>query len=70
MDAIFDFFFKGNIFIKIAMFLWTIVVAWIMNEEIQIFSNSKVTEKKTQREIVVINKMYAKKYTFSRIDKR
>ncbi len=70
MDAIFDFFFKSNVFVKIAMFLWTILVAWIMNEEIQTFSSSKITEKKTQQEIVVMNKDYGINSLTSRIDKK
>ncbi|PQJ19674.1 hypothetical protein [Tenacibaculum sp. SG-28] len=58
MDAIFDFFFKGNVFIKIAMFLWAILVMCAAGEEIESFSASEIFDRINQQEIVATNKMH------------
>ncbi len=35
MNDLFDFFFKGNFFIKIVTLLYTLLLSWVMNGQVQ-----------------------------------
>ncbi len=62
MNSIFDFFFKGNFFIKVLTFIYTLLLSWVMNGQVQEIPNYKATDVDLYNQIVKMDSIYFTAY--------
>ncbi len=62
MNSIFDFFFKGNFFIKVLTFIYTLLLSWVMNGQVQEIPNYKTADIDLYNQIVKMDSIYFNAY--------
>lgn len=62
MNSIFDFFFKGNFFIKVLTFIYTLLLSWVMNGQVQEIPNYKAANVDLYNQIVKMDSIYFTAY--------
>ncbi len=62
MNSIFDFFFKGNFFIKVLTFIYTLLLSWVMNGQVQEIPNYKTADVDLYNQIVKMDSIYFTAY--------
>lgn len=62
MNSIFDFFFKGNFFIKVLTFIYTLLLSWVMNGQVQEIPNYKAADVDLYNQIVKMDSIYFTAY--------
>ena len=62
MNELFDFFFKGNFFLKILTFLYTLLISWVMNSQVNEIPKYKPLDLKLYNEIAKMDSIYFTAY--------
>ena len=62
MGTIFDFFFKGNFFLKLITLLYTLLFSWITNGQVHEIPNYKAVDIGLHNEIVKMDSIYFTAY--------
>lgn len=62
MNSIFDFFFKGNFFIKVLTFIYTLLLSWVMNGQVQGIPSYKAADVDLYNQIVKMDSIYFTAY--------
>ena len=62
MNSIFDFFFKGNFFIKVLTFIYTLLLSWVMNGQVQEIPTYKPADIDLYNQIVKMDSIYFTAY--------
>ncbi|REH52495.1 uncharacterized protein DUF4440 [Tenacibaculum gallaicum] len=62
MNDLFDFFFKGNFFIKIVTLLYTLLLSWVMNGQVQEIPNYKPVDIDLHNQIVKMDSIFFNAY--------
>ena len=62
MNSIFDFFFKGNFFIKVLTFIYTLLLSWVMNGQVQEIPYYKTADIDLYNQIVKMDSIYFTAY--------
>lgn len=62
MGTIFDFFFKGNFFLKLITLLYTLLFSWITNGQVHEIPNYKAVNIELHNEIVKMDSIYFTAY--------
>lgn len=68
MNSFFDFFFKGNFFIKLLTLLYTLFLSWFMNGQTQEIPTYKPVDMNLYNEIVAMDATYFNAYNNCDID--
>ncbi|MHC9090099.1 nuclear transport factor 2 family protein [Tenacibaculum sp. IMCC1] len=62
MNDLFDFFFKGNFFMKIVTLLYTLLLSWVMNGQVQEIPNYKPVDIYLHNQIVKMDSIFFNAY--------
>jgi len=62
MDAIFDFFFKGNFFIKLITLLYALLFSWITNGQVHEIPDYKAADTNLHNQIAKMDSIYFNAY--------
>lgn len=63
MNDLFNFFFKGNFFMKIVTLLYTLLLSWVMNGQVQETPNYKPVDIDLHNQIIKMDSILSNTYS-------